>query len=69
MDNCSAVMPNLTALVNVTDNCDVYTVNQSIAAGTVYSTRGDVPVSFTIADNSGNTAFCQILVKVLLFLL
>ena len=64
MDNCSVAMPDLTSLVNVTKNCDVYTVNQSIAVGTLFSTKGDVLVEFTIADNSGNTAFCQVIVQV-----
>ena len=64
IDNCSVAMPDLTSLVNVTKNCDVYTVNQSIAVGTLFSTKGNVPVNFTIADNSGNTAFCQVLVQV-----
>ncbi|MBK9335065.1 MAG: HYR domain-containing protein [Lewinellaceae bacterium] len=63
--NCMGSIPNLVVLVNnESDNCTANpTVTQSIAAGTLINS--DVLVTITVTDGAGNSATCDVLVKVI----
>jgi hypothetical protein len=57
--NCTAVLPDYRYLAtNLTDNCDVDVATQSPPAGTIVSGAGDMTVTFTVLDVSGNSAQC-----------
>ncbi|MBK9335066.1 MAG: hypothetical protein IPM98_00200 [Lewinellaceae bacterium] len=63
--NCMGSVPNLVVLVNnESDNCTANpAVTQSIAAGTLINS--DVLVTITVTDGAGNSATCDVLVKVI----
>ncbi|MBK9335064.1 MAG: HYR domain-containing protein [Lewinellaceae bacterium] len=63
--NCMGSIPNLVVLVNnESDNCTANpAVTQSIAAGTLINS--DVLVTITVTDGAGNSATCDVLVKVI----
>ncbi|MBK9335067.1 MAG: HYR domain-containing protein [Lewinellaceae bacterium] len=63
--NCMGSIPNLVVLVNnESDNCTANpAVTQSIAAGTLINS--DVLVTITVTDAAGNSATCDVLVKVI----
>ncbi len=60
--NCEAVLPDLTAGVEATDNCGVVTVSQSPPAGTVIS--ADTLVTLTATDGAGLVDTCAVTVTV-----
>ncbi|MFM7725166.1 MAG: HYR domain-containing protein, partial [Flavobacteriales bacterium] len=51
--SCSAVLPNYTAMANITNNCGTVTVTQSPAAGTSVTGNGIMVVTLTATDASG----------------
>jgi len=52
-ENCEALVPNLTLLVTVSDNCDPTTLSQFPLIGTIIS-KGITPGIVTALDLSGN---------------
>ncbi len=56
--NCSAILPNYASLATTSDNCNVQSVTQSPAAGTVVSSAGDMTVTLTITDVNGLMNSC-----------
>ncbi|MCO6492278.1 MAG: HYR domain-containing protein, partial [Phaeodactylibacter sp.] len=64
---CNAVIPDLTALVNATDNCpNGLTVTQSVPAGLNFGSMNgqSVNITVTVADASGNATSCVVPVTV-----
>ncbi|HRF40301.1 MAG TPA: HYR domain-containing protein, partial [Saprospiraceae bacterium] len=58
--NCTAVLPDYRYLAtHLTDNCDIDMATQSPPAGTVISGAGDMTITFTVTDVSGNSAQCS----------
>ena len=53
--NCSAVLPDYTPIVIVSDNCEVAALTQSPEVGSIISTNTEVTI--TAIDGSGNTAW------------
>ena len=63
--NCSAVLPNYTSLLTVSDNCtatNALVITQSPAAGTAINATGTMTVTFTVKDAANNTSTCSIIV-------
>jgi len=56
--SCSAVMPDYTALVSVSDNCGAVSVSQSPAPGSYMSGTGMENVTMTATDAAGNSSIC-----------
>ncbi|MNK05596.1 HYR domain protein [compost metagenome] len=56
--NCYALIPNLTGLAAVTDNCTGYSLTQTPAAGTNLISGTHV-VTITVTDLAGNSASCN----------
>lgn len=57
---CTAVLPNYRSMAtNLKDNCDVGTVVQSPAPGTTVSGAGNMMVTLTVTDVSGNSTECS----------
>ena len=63
--NCSAQVPDLTALIDdATDNCTAsgdLTITQSLAANSVISSN--VLVTLTVSDEAGNSSSCDVLLE------
>jgi hypothetical protein len=57
--NCSASLPDYRILATALDNCGEPGVTQSPAAGTMVSGAGNMTVTLTATDISGNTAQCS----------
>jgi hypothetical protein len=57
--NCSASLPDYQILATALDNCGEPGVTQSPAAGTTVSGAGNMTVTLTVTDISGNTAQCS----------
>ena len=57
--DCSASLPDYRGLATVADNCGEPGVTQSPAAGTTVSGAGNMTVTLTVTDISGNTAQCN----------
>ncbi|TVR85831.1 MAG: HYR domain-containing protein, partial [Saprospirales bacterium] len=65
-DSCSAVLPDYSDDLTISDNCDTaFTVVQSPAPGTVLDSAGTLVVNFMVTDSSGNTSECDISVELL----
>ena len=66
--SCDAVVPNMLATFQATDNCatpTTLTYAQSPIAGTILSGHGTVlTVVFTVTDNCGQSAMCSATVTV-----
>ncbi len=60
-DDCSALVPDMTGLAIVEDNCQVDTVYQSIEAGSVLSTTHDsvFVITLYVEDTAGNIDSCS----------
>ncbi|MBN2506720.1 MAG: immunoglobulin domain-containing protein [Verrucomicrobia bacterium] len=56
-------LPDLTGDLVATDNCEIVSVSQSPAAGTLLA-LGDTSVAFTVQDAAGNSAGCVMTVTV-----
>lgn len=56
--NCYALIPNLTGLATVTDNCSGYSLTQAPAPGTNLISGTHV-VTLTVTDLAGNSASCN----------
>jgi hypothetical protein len=54
---CTGLVPDFTAFVTASDNCNTITVTQSPAAGTSVP-LGITAISLTVTDGAGNTAGC-----------
>ncbi|KPJ64084.1 hypothetical protein AMK68_02335, partial [candidate division KD3-62 bacterium DG_56] len=62
--SCQAAIPDITAEVTASDNCDpTPAITQSPTAGTIVGT-GDHTVTITVTDASGNSATCAATVTV-----
>lgn len=58
--NCSALMPNYTSAVLMSDNCGgTLTINQSPAPGSAINGLSAIPVTLTVSDASGNQNTCS----------
>ncbi len=60
--SCNAVMPDYTTMVTVSDNCTPagsIVLVQSPAAGSALNTPGNITVTITATDASGNAANCN----------
>ncbi len=58
---CNRALPDYRAMATVNDNCtasNALTIVQSPAPGTIVSGLGNMPVSLTVTDASGNSASC-----------
>lgn len=56
--NCEATVPDLTAEVVASDNCEGITIEQSPAAGTTIGV-GNTVVTITVRDANGNETTCE----------
>lgn len=54
--NCGFELIDYVALTSITDNCQLATISQNLAAGTVIS--GQTTIVITAVDNAGNTETC-----------
>ena len=57
-DNCELMIPDFTGLAVGADNCDSFTITQSLAVGTVVA-LGDYVITLTIEDPDGNQSSCD----------
>jgi large repetitive protein len=60
---CEAALPNYTTFAITNDNCQVASVSQSPAPGTIVSVAGPMTVTLTVTDVSGNSTQCTFTVN------
>jgi regulation of enolase protein 1 (concanavalin A-like superfamily) len=61
--NCSAVLPDYKDMATASDNCGEPTLTQSPAPGTTVSNAGNMTVTLTATDASGNSTQCSFTVN------
>ncbi len=62
-ENCSATFPDYRTLATITENCENFTVTQSVMPGTIVSGTGNISVTLTVTDVSSNSDQCSFVVS------